>query len=280
MNKFFLYIILCFFNIAVYSQQLNIMTYNIRFDNPDDGINAWDNRREYVLDQINFYKPDIIGTQEGKKHQLKWLKDNLINFEFAGVDRDEGTKEGPGEFCAIFYNEKKFSLLNHYTFWLSEIPDKPSKSWDAAFNRVCTSVLLKEIESGKIFWVFNTHLDHVGTVAQQKSAELILDQIKILNEENYPAFLIGDFNLSPEQTAIQKIINEFNDSREATEEKPFGPEETFCGWDICILPERRIDYIFTSKENIQIKKYATFIDIFDLRYPSDHLPVYVEAELK
>ena len=54
------------------------MTYNIRYDNPRDSSNSWRYRKEYLLNQLKYYKPDLIGTQEGLKHQVKWLDENKM----------------------------------------------------------------------------------------------------------------------------------------------------------------------------------------------------------
>ncbi|MBK6997747.1 MAG: hypothetical protein IPH31_23740 [Lewinellaceae bacterium] len=45
--------------------------------------------------------------------------------------------------------------------------------------------------------------------------------------------------------------------------------------------QKAIDYIFVSKSaGVSVKKYAVLSDSKDLRYPSDHLPVLVELELR
>lgn len=276
----FITIIVLFFGGLAFGQTISVMTYNLRYDNPNDGENRWDNRKEFILSQINYYDPDIIGTQEGLKHQLEWLDENLADFQYEGVGRDIGRSTGPGEHSAIFYNKNKFRLLKTNTFWLSEMPWKPSKGWDASLNRVCTSILFENVLTKQNFWVFNLHLDHKGIIAREKSVDLVIDMISKFNTDNYPSILMGDFNLTPQQSPIQKLTSVFNDTRAISISKPFGPYETYCGWDICVPPSNRIDYIFTSKNNIIVNKYAVLIDIFNQRYPSDHLPVLVNISLK
>ena len=128
--------------------------------------------------------------------------------------------------------------------------------------------------------MFNTHFDHKGKIARENSAKLILEKMSEINSNNYPMILMGDFNLTPNQVPIQNISKQLNDSRHVTENKPFGPEGTYCGFDVCKNVKRRIDYIFTSKENILVKDYAVMSDVIDLKYPSDHLPVLINIELK
>ena len=119
------------------------MTYNIRYDNPNDGDNNWHNRKETLVNQILFYKPDIIGTQEGLEHQIQYINDNLKSYKYVGIARADVKEGGKGEYSAIFYNTDKYAALINETFWLSITPEKPSRGWDASLNRICTYVLLK-----------------------------------------------------------------------------------------------------------------------------------------
>lgn len=266
------------FNFLMPGQEIKLMTYNLRYDNPDDGENIWTNRRGYLLSQITYYEPDIFGTQEGLENQLEWIKANLEHYSFIGVGRDDGKDKG--EHSAIFYNQEKFNVLDSGNFWLSETIDKPSKGWDAALNRICSYALFEDKKEGTKFWVFNTHFDHQGDIAREKSAELILNQIKAINDKNYPCILTGDFNLSPDKLPIQKIAKVMNDSRTICSTKPFGPEETGGGFDVCQRPQERIDFIFTSKDNVTVSKYAAIVNVFNLHYPSDHYPVLATISFK
>ena len=151
-----------------HSQDIKLMTYNIRYDNPNDGENNWHNRKETLVNQILFYKPDIIGTQEGLEHQIHYINDNLKSYKYVGIARAHNNVSGKGEFSAIFYNTDKYAVLINETFWLSKTPEKPSRGWDASLNRICTYVLLKSNTSGERFWIFNTHFDHMGKKSREK----------------------------------------------------------------------------------------------------------------
>lgn len=266
--------ILC--SISMSAQSINVMTYNLRYDNPNDGENSWPNRKEFLLSQIKFYEADIFGTQEGLEHQVEYLNENLDNHSFIGVGRDEGSK---GEYSALFFDHKKFQLIEGDTFWLSETPDIPSKGWDASLNRICTYAILQNLSNELKIMVFNTHFDHRGDLAREKSAQLILKKIEILNKDNLPVILMGDFNLRPEQEPIIRISKFLNDSKLISNSLPFGPEATFGGFDICQPNKYRIDYIFTSKENIIVNKYAVLVNVENNKYPSDHFPVYVNITI-
>jgi endonuclease/exonuclease/phosphatase family metal-dependent hydrolase len=265
------------FSFSVSAQSLKIMTYNIRLDLSSDGENAWPNRKEYFCSQLAFYEPDVFGIQEALPHQVTDIAGLLPKYNYVGIGRDGIDK---GESSNIFFKKKRFELVEQNTFWLSETPDVISKGWDAALNRVCTYALLKDKKTEQTFWVFNTHLDHIGELARTNSIQLILSKIKALNTENYPVFLIGDFNSEPNEERIINLKTQMDDSQGISKEKPFGPSGTFNGFRHNEAVAKRIDYIFLSKDSpYKVKKYAVLSDSKDLKYPSDHLPVYVEVSI-
>jgi endonuclease/exonuclease/phosphatase family metal-dependent hydrolase len=155
-----------------------------------------------------------------------------------------------------------------------------SKGWDAACLRVCTFGLFTQLKTGKQFWVFNTHLDHMSEAAKTNGLELILAKIKAVNTNNYPVILMGDLNSTPNQLRIQNLKNSLNDARDFSETKPFGPSGTFNGFAHDKPVTNLIDYVFVSKSGFAVKKYAVLSDAINAHYPSDHLPVFVQLELK
>jgi len=269
--------VLIFFLPLCSSQAITLMTYNIRYDNPKDGINVWPARKDYLQKQLRFFEPDAFGIQEGLDHQVKYLDSCLADYSYVGVGRDDGKTKG--EYCAIYYNTGKLKLLSHSTFWLSETPDKPSVGWDAALERICTWALFESIETGKKLMVFNTHFDHIGQVARKNSARLIVEKIKALNMGNYPFAFMGDLNLVPDHEAIQYLGNVFDDAMHSAKDVVFGPEGTSNGFRFDTPVTKRIDYIFTDRTQVRVNKYAILSESIECRYPSDHLPVYVEIEL-
>lgn len=268
------YLFLILFSISTLSlaQDYTAMTYNIKLDYPKEGENSWQNRKPFFINQIKFYEPDVLGVQEAMPNQMKDMDSLLTDYSFVGVGRDDGKNEG--EFSAIFYKKKALKVLQSSTFWLSETPEKVSMGWDAVCNRVCTYALFQHKKTKETFWVFNTHFDHVGEVARQQSAALILEKIKALNTKNHPVLLMGDFNLEPESNPIKTITSTLDDSKNIAK-LTFGPKGTFNGFNFDKTVKRRIDYIFVSKWAILVKKYAVLSDNWDLKYPSDHLPVFI-----
>ena len=276
MKSVALIILLCLSQL-LYAQNIRMITYNIRFNNPEDGINAWPNRSKDVAALLDFHKADIFGLQEALIGQIEDISKQLPNMEWVGVGRDDGKKAG--EYSPLFYNSKKFKAIKSGWFWLSQTPEKPGLGWDAACNRVCTWAMLETDKKDRQFMVFNTHFDHQGVKARTESAKLILRKIKELNPLKLPVILTGDFNLTPEKEPIAVINKELQDSRAITKEVPYGPTGTFNGFKFDSPLKERIDYIFVN-DRVEVKQYGVLSDSKDQRYPSDHLPVFVNIELK
>jgi endonuclease/exonuclease/phosphatase family metal-dependent hydrolase len=257
-------------------QSINVMSYNIRFDNPADGKNAWQYRKEKVTAMIRFYDTDIICVQEALHHQIKDMLEELPGYDFSGLGRDDGMISG--EYSAIFFDKKRFSLQKEGTFWLSPTPDIPSKGWDAAILRICSWAKLNDKNTGSEFYIFNTHFDHIGEHARRESAALILDKIYAIANDG-PVILCGDFNATPGSKTINIITEKLRDCRYISQENPYGPEGTWNAFDYNSPLDVRIDYIFVDK-NAEVIKYAVLDDAINQRFPSDHLPVFVKIQLK
>ena len=147
-----------------------------------------------------------------------------------------------------------------------------SVGWDAALERICTYGLFASIYSGENFWVFNTHFDHIGTVARKKSSELILNKIKEINKDSLPVILMGDFNSIPNSEPIKILEQDMKDGLRISSKHLQGPQGTFNGFDVSNPISKRIDYIFTK--NFQVIYYQHIDDrLGNNNHISDHLPV-------
>lgn len=275
MRNVYLFFIVVIFSLTINSQELSLMTYNIRLDVASDGENSWSHRKEFLVSQLQFYKPDIFGIQEGMPHQVEFINNKLQSYQFIGEGRNGGNK---GEFSAIFFNKQKYKVINKRTFWLSETPTEMSKGWDAAFPRVCTYGMFEDKITGKKFWVFNTHLDHIGEQARLESVKLILKKIQELNIANFPVFFMGDLNATPNSKPILIVENQMNASKKISKAILIGSNGTFNGFKYNEISTYRIDYIFTSK-SVEVLNYAVLNNSNNLTYPSDHFPVYIEVKL-
>ena len=251
------------------SEKINIMTYNIRLDTETDGINMWDNRKEGIVSLIKEENVDILGIQEGLPSQIEYLSKQLDDYSMIGEGRDGGNN---GEYSAIYYKSKKMKLIETETFWLSETPEIPSIGWDAAINRISTLGLFKMVNSSMDVLVYNSHFDHLGKIAREKSAVLILNHIKENNYQNMPLIVMGDFNANPDELPIELLSEELNDSFKILPiENPIG---TYNGFNLDSNLLDRIDYIFTK--NIKITNYK-HLDrkLSSGLWPSDHLPILI-----
>ncbi|MCB0845859.1 MAG: endonuclease/exonuclease/phosphatase family protein [Bacteroidetes bacterium] len=264
---------------AQMNPSLKVMTFNLRLNTPQDGENAWPNRKEMVQSMIRFHQADIFGVQEALESQMVDLKQMFPDFQAFGVPRSDDPASG--EYSAIFYRKNRFTRTAGETFWLSESPEMASRGWDAALNRIVTWVKLKDRKSGKEFFHFNTHFDHQGREARENSARLILDMMKELNPDNLPIILTGDFNLTPSEDPYYVLTrddngNSFHDAIYESIQPHHGPESTWSGFSFPGEPNRRIDYIFV-KNNITVLSHAILSDSWSGKYPSDHLPVLAEV---
>jgi len=276
MKKYIIFL-LFLIPVSLFSQEMNVISFNIRYNTPNDGENAWPYRTEMVTDLLKFHNADIFGLQEALHGQIQDVQKNMKDYDWFGVGRDDGKKAG--EFSPVFYNKSKFKLLNHGTFWLSETPDKPSTGWDAALNRIVTWGIFESKETGEEFMVFNTHFDHRGNKARENSAILIRKKIEEMVPAGTPVILTGDFNLTPDQKPIILLKEYLDDSYDVTQEPPYGPVGTYNGFNLDSDLNRRIDYIFV-KGDLEVLKYAALSEIKDKRFPSDHLPVFAKIQFK
>jgi endonuclease/exonuclease/phosphatase family metal-dependent hydrolase len=266
---------------SVYGQfsKLKVLSFNIRYNNPNDGDNSWPNRSERVKNFLWSESPDIIGFQEVLHNEVLELDRALFNYNFSerqytriGVGREDGKTKG--EYSPIYFRSNRFQLISSKTVWLSQTPDKPSKGWDAACERIATFALLFDEELKDTLLVVNAHWDHVGVVARKESAKLILNEMN-----NYSSIqnkiLMGDFNCTPEDPALKKLRAEFSDAGIGA----FSKVGTFNNFERAANPKApRIDYVFYKLKNLGFHSYK--VGNTDVTEPllSDHFPIVVEFE--
>ena len=254
----------------------SLITYNIKYDDNSNGENSWNVRKAALLELITTFSPDIIGVQEGLIHQVKFLDLKMNDYKYVGVGRDDGKREG--EYCAIFFNEKKYKLLKNSTFWLSERPNEVSIGWDAALERICTYALLETINGGNKIWVFNTHFDHVGNIAREESARQLLEKIKMLNIQEEPVLVMGDFNALEKSKVIDILRQGLNDTMRDAAIEHKGPIGTFNNFLNNQEIIKRIDYIFSKGFQTILHQHVDK-KLDNGNHISDHLPVFVKVKL-
>lgn len=276
MKKWLLFFaISCVSSLSIDAQSIIVGTFNIRYDNPRDSGNLWVDRKAYVASLIRFHDFDVFGTQEGLKHQLDDIQQQLPQYERYGIGRDDGQTKG--EHSAIFYKKEKFTLLKSGDFWLSETPDKPGFGWDARINRICSWVQLKDNSTGKTFYCFNVHYDHQGMVARRESSKLLLSKIRSISG-NDPVILTGDFNGDHRSEWYQSIAHSGVLKDSFREFKyPYVNNGSFQNFGRNFNTADIIDHVFISAHFL-VKRWGVLTDSYSGKFPSDHFPILTEIQ--
>jgi endonuclease/exonuclease/phosphatase family metal-dependent hydrolase len=255
------------------------MSFNVRYNTPKDGINAWPNRKEKVAEVIRSNNVDIAGLQEPWKDQINDLKKLLPEYKWFGWSRDNGKSKG--EFVPVFYKKDKFTVLDKGIFWLSDTPEKVgSKGWDVKYPRIVVWARFKDKQKGNEFYFFNTHLG--GELARLESAKLLRRKIDQMTD-GLPVIVTGDFNSTPDSKPHQIMVNNENykmnleDAFHSAKEKN---DEQFTDYlfDGNSKDLKRIDYIFVSPQ-IKVLYHEIINKKIGKYYPSDHLAVKALIEL-
>ncbi len=274
--KKFIVVIGVLVSMFVQSQELNVMTFNIRYNNKNDSLNAWPYRKDKAASQILFHQTHLLGVQEALHEQVMDLSKSLSQFKYVGVGRDDGKTKG--EYSAIFYDTTRLKLIQSATFWLSLTPEVPgSKGWDADITRIVTWAKFTDVKAKKIFFFFNTHFDHIGQEARRESARLLKQKAKDI-AGNVPAIITGDFNAKPSEEPIRILMedpNKFTDSKHISITSHYGPEGTFNGFGSKERDNEPIDHIFL-KGKWKVLQHATLSQTWGGRFSSDHFPVYAK----
>ncbi len=254
-------------------ENIKMMSYNLRCISPTDwGKKGWFYRADLIIEDIKEQEPGIIGFQEATKWHYSYLVDSLKGYDSVITYRDNAFNS---EGCPIFYNTKLYTLVDKGSFWLSETPEVPSKSWGAQYNRVCSYVILTENATGKAFVAFNTHLSHVSDEARINGIKVVLD--KIAQFGSLPAVIMGDFNALEGSETYNSVTENFYDAKYQTEKT--SDSHTYNGWGD---PEKfkRIDYFMISKNGMNVNSYNVLSGIRNGNYTSDHCPIIIELEFE
>lgn len=248
------------------SQTVKLISYNLRNGRAQDGANSWEKRRHATAQMLRTEAPDLFGVQEAYLDQLQYIETECPQYAYVGVGRDDGAQGG--ETMAVFYLTSRFELLDSGTFWLSETPDKVSRGWDGACNRTTTWVELRDKETGKEFFYFNTHLDHMGKVAREEGVKLLIDRIRTIAGKK-PVIVGGDFN-TPVDSPIFKPLTQYMKS--AREKAAVSDNKgTFNGFGSA--PDTIvIDHLY-FRGALKCREFKTLDGNYGAPYISDHYPI-------
>ena len=264
--------------------KLQVMSFNIRYGSANDGINHWKNRKEMVCDVIRKHPSDVVGLQEALRFQIDVIREALPVYGEIGVAREDGNNEG--EYSSVLYRTERFGVGESGTFWLSDTPEVAgSNTWGNACVRICSWARLIETKTGRGFYVFNLHLDHISQSSREKSAVLLAERIKNRRYKD-PFVVTGDFNAGEDNPVIAylkgKIAVEGPDGSKMKTPVPMidtfrvlHPDEEDVGTFNGFKGNRqgdKIDYVFVPP-GTKILEAEILYDNVDERYPSDHYPV-------
>jgi len=250
---------------------VSVMTFNIRYDNPSDGIDSWEKRSRWVGSLIDSSGAAVVGLQEALRHQIDQIVEVAPRFSWVGVGRDDG--KDAGEFSPILYDSAQVRLLDWQSRWLSEAPDSiGSVGWDASMTRIATLATFFVIGSGDTLRVVNAHFDHLGEIAREESARMVA------HWSSKSSIVMGDFNFEPNSNPYRVITTE-KQLKDTAPEFGEGLIGTFRTFDPLSDTSRRIDYVFHGP-GIEVLSYEVLSPIRNGRFPSDHLPVIAEIRVK
>jgi endonuclease/exonuclease/phosphatase family metal-dependent hydrolase len=253
---------------------MQVMTFNLRFENDRDGENAWRYRKDLAVDVISRVSPAVLGTQEGTQQQLSFLQDHLPGYRMQALGR---VWDDTCQYPTIFYGKERFRMLEGGEFWLSKTPSvHRSKDWDSAFPRMLNHALMEDCETRQSFWIAVTHLDHIGTQARLEQARIISAWVR---NRSGPWVLMGDFNDAPD-SAVHGVLTSAESGLRDTWQVLHRREDdaSMTHHDFHGVPQQcRMDWILVSGE-FRVLNAEIVRNNRDGRYPSDHFPYAAELD--
>jgi endonuclease/exonuclease/phosphatase family metal-dependent hydrolase len=263
------------------------MTFNIRgYWHPGDGVNQWHHREALNVATIRRAAPHLIGFQEAQGRNLKAYKMLLPEYWYT-----EGPQYGnrpPHEWNAVFWDRARLQPIDSGGFWLSETPERPSRSWDTDNIRSATWLKFRCLDSGAKFVHLNTHLDHVSEGARINGSKLIIERLRELQSDGSAAIVTGDFNTTP-GSATYRLYAEagFVDTFIAANNSDHDPMESYTNhgwrgypWGRDDDTPQRIDWILVrdgAATSVGARSCSIIRDAEPPVYPSDHFAVVAEV---
>ncbi|KAL4998592.1 Endonuclease/exonuclease/phosphatase [Aspergillus recurvatus] len=298
---------------------LRILTHNIRYatTSPFRGERPWGERAPRLLNELRYNtrsQDAFICLQEVLDNQLIDILSGLNSSDHAtsgtaaessdhtwayiGVGRDDGYKAG--EYSPILYRPSVWELRHWETVWLSETPEVPSKSWDAASIRIVTIGVFTHHISRHTVLAMSTHLDDQGSRSRFEAAHIILRKIDEYRNGRFGniisgVFLAGDLNSEDTQeayTVLTASASPLVDSATMVDTVDYyGNQTTWTGFGYEGQDPKRIDYVLLGPAvhgegrnrdlPLDIEGYAVLPNQFDDGvFNSDHRAVVVDANLR
>ncbi len=250
--------------------KIKIISFNIRCVDDENG-NSIRERAPRLAKILDFYDADVIGFQEFTPPWTDYIDKYFCEkYQFFNKYRiDTGWVES----APILWKKDKFNCLKRGYFWFSDTPEKMSGGWDTeGHNRICLYALLQDKQNGQIFVFMNTHLGF-GEENQIKSVRLIRQYMEKFSD--YPAFITGDFNMTPDSAPYREMVKAFTDVNELTVKDR---RSTYHGYELENNFNEHIDYCFTDNK-IRPITFKIIDELIEGKFPSDHYGIYTELEI-
>jgi endonuclease/exonuclease/phosphatase family metal-dependent hydrolase len=252
---------------------LRVMTFNVRQMDGDDGEQAWEHRKDVLVETIQMVRPVLLGTQETFQEQTAYIMSHcpeLLAFGRGryGDDRDKHNK--------IFYDRERAQLLDTGEIWISKTPNVAGSSdWEIPSPRMISWGVLR-VDGATDLMVMNTHFPYGrgADEARRQTARLILETIAELPAE-MPVILMGDFNAKADGEVYQMLTAALADAW-STAEQTVGPDGTvhgfgrFTGGRIDWILHRHVGRVLTAETVTHTARGL---------FPSDHYPVCATFQL-
>ena len=268
------------------------MSFNVRGSFRDAGRkNAWPNRAALNVATIERHAPDLVGLQECQRGNLAAYRKNLPRYELVRGPRYGNVP--PYDFNAMLFDPGRLEFLERGRFWLSETPQKPSRSWGTRVTRSANWALFRLTGTGLTLLHLNTHLDHKSPPARREGSALIVREVEELLQRygpETPVIVTGDFNCRPGTLTYQNFANGgFIDTYLAAGNTDTEGANTFHAFKGAGFQDpnpgrgpRRIDWVLLKDPagRLRVLSHEILRDHDDRSdsYPSDHYPILAEFD--
>ena len=283
------FLIACILSLALAhpDNNLRIGSYNLRMHQIDKEENAWEVRKDRLMESIRSCDFDVFGVQEASSVTQVFLQLQLGD-EYGLLFFSPYSQDGKGNKAhGIIYRKSRVKLLDYHFFWPGEDPEKMcdnDRSWLEKtqkyhyYKRGGICAKMKDRATGKKFFLIVSHWA-LDKELNAKYAHVYIDMEKKYNLKGLPSFFLGDLNTRPESESSALFRTYWTDSAIGSDEKStfnaFGKKNTF-DW-----PDGRFRIDFIYHRNLgAAPKYHCDRSLFGGLYASDHYPIYVDVDLR
>ena len=259
--------------------RVTVVSFNIRYP-MDKAPNDWGRRKKRVINDLRRMKPGVFGLQEATPKQIKDLR--VLGYRHIGHGRERDLK---GEGTPVFYDPRRFELVEERTVWLSRTPEVYSLAYGSGMPRIVTVGVFRDKRTRREFVFASTHLHYQNQkVCHPEQIQAVIDELEPYIRRGMTVILVGDFNSSPAGVAYRETAKVLHDAYLVSERTPIRPEK--CTYHGFIPMKRRrnhkenyrIDYIWVTPD-VKVLRYVS-VNNFDERglASSDHYPQLAEVE--